>query len=73
MCPGGGGGGWREGGGGVLVVRPGGGVPKGGGGFLNTMQFPHFSNFSRSSVAMVCYRAVQREQNKDQTHSNPFN
>ena len=45
----------------------------GGGGFLNTMQSPRFSKFSRSSVAMVCHWAVQREQNKDQTHSTPFN
>ena len=63
---------WRRGGavgggGGVLAVRP------GGGGFLNTMQFPCFSNFSRASVAMVCHWAVQREQNKDQTHSTSFN
>ena len=46
--------------------------PRGGGGFLNTMQFPRFSNFSRSGVAMVCHWAVQREQNKDQRHSTPF-
>ena len=58
--------------GGVLAVWPGGGS-QGGGGFLNTMQFPRLSNFSRSSVAMVCHWVVQREQNKDQTHSTPFN
>ena len=63
-------GGWR----GVLAVRPGGGgSQKGGEGFLHTMQFPRFSNFSRSSVAMVRHWAVQREQKKDQTHSTPFN
>ena len=44
----------------------------GGGGCLNTMQFPRFSNFSRSSVAMVCHWAVQRVQNKDQRHTTPF-
>ena len=37
----------------------------GGGGSLNTMQFPRFSNFSRSSVVIVWHWAVQREQNKD--------
>ena len=46
------------------------GVPKGG--FLNTMQSPRFSNLSRSSVAMVRHWAVQREQNKVQTHSTPL-
>ena len=45
-CRLGGGGYWRYGRG---------GVPRGGGGFLNTMQFPCFSKFSRSSVAMVCH------------------
>ena len=66
-------GGWGVGGGywqyGWVV---GGGGLSQGGGFLNTMQFPHFSNFSRSSVAMVCHWAIQREQNKDQRHSTPF-
>ena len=57
---------WQYGGGGE-------GFSRGGGGFLHTMQFPRFSNFSRSSVAMVCHWAVQREQNKDQRHSTPFN
>ena len=62
---GGGGGGWQEGGEEYWRYSW-------GGGFLNTMQFPRFSNFSRSSVAMVCHWAVQREQNKDQRYSAPF-
>ena len=73
-------------GGGGIGGTAGGGVPKGqgGGGFLNTMQVPRLSNFSRSIVAMVCHWAVQkeqkksksplqREQDRDQTHSTPFN
>ena len=34
------------------------------------MQFPRFSNFSTSSVAMVCHWAVQRGHNKDQRQNS---
>ena len=51
-----GGGGELAVGGGYWRYSRGGGFPgQGGGGFLNTMQFPRLSNFSRSIVAMVCH------------------
>ena len=34
------------------------------------MQFPHFSNFSKSNVAVMCHGAVQREHNKDQRQNS---
>ena len=40
--------------------------------FLHTVKLPHFSDSSRSTVTMVCHRAVQRKDTKGQTHGTPF-